>query len=249
MFSSMIGRYYPVSSIIHRLNAISKIICTLLFLIILFMVNDLIFLTLLITITLLMVLLSKVPILLYLKIINSLKVLIIFIILINFIFNIPFIISVISIIKIVLGVIYTIMLIFTTTFEEINYSLERILNPLKRLKLPVKQMVLALSLCLKFIPLIFMQAEKILKSQASRGIDFKHSNIKGKILALSSMLLPMFILSLKRADDIADTLELRLYDINANSKLKPYKWSLFDKGIIFIHMMVFILVCWKGRGL
>ena len=149
------------------------------------------------------------------------------------------------ILKIILGVLYSMIFIFTTTFKEITGKLESLLSPFKIFKLPIKQMSLSLSLALKFIPLIFNQAEKILKSQASRGIDFKHSNLKGKVLAISSMLLPMFILSLKRADDIVDCLEVRSYDINKKNKIN--KWHLFDKIMLLVHLLLLIIIYWKGK--
>ncbi len=240
MFNLNIGSYYPASSIIHRLNPLTKFL-SLLILVILMLINH--ELWLLITISLLiliMIFLSKIPLILYLRVLNSLKTLIVFIIIINLIVKVSFMVSFIMILKVIISVLYSMMIIYTTTFKDIIYGLEKLFNPLSKLKFPVKQLSLSLSLAFKFIPLIFIQAEKIIKAQASRGIDFKYGRFKHKALALSSMLLPMFILSLRRADDIADALEVKLFDLNKKTLIKK-KWLLIDYLIFIIFLLLLMI--------
>ena len=245
---NMIGRYYPTTSDIHKMNPVAKFICLILFLILIFFINNMYLLFLFSFLTILIILLSNVPITHYLKVISSLKVLFVFIIIVNIIFNIPFYFSILSITKIVLGILYSVIIVFTTEFNDINYALNKLLSPLKILKIPVNQIVLSISLAINFIPIVFLQAEKIFKSQASRGIDFKYCNIKGKIIALSSILTPIFMLSFKRADEIADAMELRLYSCSyTRTSYKVYGWRFFDILLLMIHSVLFILLIWRGR--
>jgi energy-coupling factor transport system permease protein len=217
------------------MNSASKIICLILFLILLF-IDDIILLILLTVLTVIMMLLSKVPLKLYLKVISGLKVLIIFMILITLLFNSSWYIAITSIVKVVLGLIYTMVLTYTTSKSEITYGLEKVFGPLSILKLPIKQMSLSLTLALRFIPTIFEKTEKIMKSQASRGIDFRHTNVKGKVIAISSMMVPMFLLTSKKANAVADAMEVRLYNLNTRrTNYRFHQWHSFDDNMVLIH--------------
>lgn len=236
MYNTMIGRYIPFDSKIHNMNSISKIICLLLFLILLFL-NDYILLSLLTMLTIGMMILSKIPIKIYLKSISSLKVLIIFLLLITLIFKGSWLLITITIIKLVLGILYTMVITYTTSKSEITYGLEKVFEPLNYLKIPVKQMALVLTLALRFIPNIFEQTEKIMKSQASRGIDFRHTNLKGKVIAIASMMVPMFLLTSKKAETVADIMEVRLYNYKAKrTNYRFNSWTKFDDNMILIHV-------------
>lgn len=236
MYNKMIGKYIPLNSRIHRMNSISKIVCLLLFFALLF-IDDIILLGILTALTFVMMLLSKVPLKLYLKSISGLKILIIFMIAITFIFKDSWYLTITSLIKIILGVLYTMILTYTTSKSEITYGLEKVLSPLSILKIPVKQMSLSLTLALRFIPTIFEQTEKIMKSQASRGVDFRHTDLKGKVTAISSMIVPMFILTSKKANIVADVMEVRLYNLNTRrTNYRFNKWCSFDENMILIHI-------------
>jgi energy-coupling factor transport system permease protein len=188
-----------------------------------------------------MVLLSKVTLKLYLKSISGLKMLIIFLVIITFIFHDSWYLMITSTIKIILGVVYTMILTYTTSKSEITYGLEKVFAPLSIIKVPVKQMSLALTLALRFIPTIFEQTEKIMKSQASRGIDFGHTNLKGKVIAISSMMVPMFILTTKKADAVADVMEVRLYSQDMKrTNYRFNKWTNFDDNMILIHIALLV---------
>jgi energy-coupling factor transport system permease protein len=172
--------------------------------------------------------------------------LIIFLLVITLIFNGSWYHVILSIIKIILGILYTMILTYTTSKSEMIYGLEKVFNPLKYIKLPIKQISLSITLALRFIPTIFEQANKIMKSQASRGIDFKHSNLKGKIIAVSSMMVPMFILTSKTSDAVADTMEVRMYDYNSKrSNYRIHKWHKIDENILLLHLVLLIYFIWR----
>ena len=104
-------------------------------------------------------------------------------------------------------------------------------------------MSLSISLALRFIPTIIDQGNKILKSQASRGIDYYASGIKGKFTAVKSMLLPMFILTIRRADTLSEAMQIRLYNINSKrTNFRINKWGFFDTFLFLIHLGILILI-------
>lgn len=241
MFNTMIGKYIPFNSKIHNMNSKAKLICLLIFLILLF-INDYIVLSLLTILTICLMILSKVSLKLYFKSISGLKTFILFIFIITLIFHESWVLMLTSLLKIILGIIYTMIITYTTSKSEITYGLEQLFKPLEKVKLPVKKIALSITLALRFIPSIFEQTQKIMKSQASRGIDFKYSNLKGKITAISSMVVPMFILTAKKSDRVADSMEVRLYNYKApRTNYRFSKWTNFDDSMIIIHVSILII--------
>ena len=104
-------------------------------------------------------------------------------------------------------------------------------------------MALSISLALRFIPTIIDQGNKIIKSQASRGIDYYNSNLQGKILAIKSLIIPIFVLSIKKADDLSDAMEVRLYNINdKRNNFRQNRWGLYDTFLVLMHLALFILI-------
>lgn len=241
-----IGRYYPANSLIHKMHPLAKILVTLLFIISLFITDNLIYLGLLTILLMGMLLLSKVPFMIYIKSIKGIKIIIIFILIINLLCGVNIILTLSIIIKMILIVLITSLLTLSTSPTEIAYGLETLFMPLRIIGIPVNKMALSISLALRFIPTIIDEGNKILKSQASRGVDYYNSNIKGKFLALKAIILPMFALSIKRADQLSETMEIRLYDINKKrTNYRINKWSLFDTFAVCLFIFVLIFMIYR----
>lgn len=242
-----IGRYYSINSPMHSLNPIIKIIGTLLFVISVFFADTLTSNLGLFFIITFMTVSSKVPSSVYFKTLKSLRGLLIALFIINIIMGVGVKETAIIVVRLIFIVIYTSMLTLTTSPTEITYGLEKVFSPLKIIKIPVNKMALSLSLAIRFIPTILDQADKILKSQASRGIDYNNSKIKGKFMALNAMLYPMFILSIKRADDLADAMEVRLFSINSKrTNYRINKVKIFDILVLLLHIGIIFLAISKG---
>lgn len=242
----MIGKYYPINSKIHQMNPLSKIICTILFIIVTFISSNLVFNVCLLIFISLIVLMSHIPLKVYFRTLTSLKILLLFIIIINILLKVDMTITIITLIRLICIVLYTTVLTLTTPPTEITYGLEQFFVPLRILGIPVNKMALSISLALRFIPTIIDQGNKILKSQASRGIDYNNSNFQGKFLALRAMILPMFILSFKRADELADSMEVRLYNINTKrTNYRLNKWGFFDTYMVLVHLLILIAIIMK----
>lgn len=128
------------------------------------------------------------------------------------------------------------LLTFTTSPNDINNGLESLLKPLKKIKVPVGELSMMLSITLRFIPTLFGETKKIMNAQASRGVDFKESKLKQKINQIVSLLVPMFVISFKRADELANAMETRGYIIGGNrTRIDVMKFRIRDYiAIIFI---------------
>lgn len=239
----MVGRYYPITSKIHKMNPLSKIICTVIFVLLMFLSNDLFFIGLITGFVLLIVLMSNIPLKVYLGAMKSLKILIIFIILINIITGVDWQVIVIMVARLVLVVLYTSVLTLTTPPTELTYGLEKFFTPLRVIGIPVNKMALSLSLAIRFIPTIIDQANKIMKSQTCRGIDYSNSKIKDKITGVKSLMLPMIIHSFRRADELAISMELRLYNIhNKRTNFRMNKWGFFDTYMFLVHAIILVFL-------
>lgn len=105
------------------------------------------------------------------------------------------------------------LLTFTTSSMDLKNAIESLLKPLRVIKVPVGEIAMMISLVLRFIPTLLEETNKIMKAQASRGVDFAESNLKQKISQITSLLVPMFVISFKRADDLANAMESRGYVI------------------------------------
>lgn len=239
----MIGRYYPIHSRVHAMNPLAKIICTLLFIILVFLTYDIMLNVVIFALILLILLNTKVPLKIYFRTIDSVKWLLIFILIINLILGNSITITIISILRIIYIVLYTSVLTLTTPPTEITYGLEKFFTPLKILNIPVNRMALSISLALRFIPTIVDEGNKIIKSQASRGIDYYKSNLKGKIIALKSLIIPIFVLTIKRADGLSDAMEVRLYNIDkSRNNFRQNKWGFYDTFLILLHVSLLLLI-------
>jgi len=119
--------------------------------------------------------------------------------------------SVIVILRIVSLIFLSQILSLTTKPTDLNNGLEKLLKPLKIFKINVNILTMMISIAIRFIPTLINEANKILKAQASRGVDFKEASFKDKINQIISLLVPMFVISYKRAYDLADAMEARGY--------------------------------------
>lgn len=237
----IIGRYYPVKSKIHDMNPLAKIICILIFLVLGFVSNDFIVNILVFGYVAIVMGLSNVPSQLYYKTIYNLRILLIFVFGINLIFGVSFITTLIMVLRLISLVLYTAVLTFTTPPSEVAYGLELLFSPLKRFNINVSKMALSISLALRFIPTIINQTKRILKSQISRGIDFKAAPLKEKLSIIKSMLLPMFVLSFRRADALSDAMEVRLFSVNrSRTNHREHNWQIFDSYIVNMHIIMLL---------
>lgn len=144
------------------------------------------------------------------------------------------------VLRIVLIVMLTSILTMTTSTTDINLGLEWLMYPLSLIKVPVSEIAMMLSLTLRFIPTLLIETEKIMKAQASRGIDFNEGNFFEKIKQIVTLLIPMFFISITRAEDLSNAMEARGYIIGAKrTSVDELKFNFMDFiGFIFIFVIL-----------
>ena len=131
--------------------------------------------------------------------------------------------------RIFLVIMLSTVLTLTTKPTDLTSAIEWYLHPLTYLKINVSIFAMIISLALRFIPTLFNETGKILKAQSSRGVDFKEGTLKQQIGQIISLLIPMLVISFKRAADLADAMEARGYIPGApRSRLNVMKFRLSD---------------------
>ncbi|HBX25094.1 MAG TPA: transporter [Firmicutes bacterium] len=264
MANFAIGRYVPYNSFLHRLDARSKVAMTIFLMIAVFMdyptwsmralVGGVIFLFLLI-----LLYISKMKISSILSSLKSMWFMIIFLLLIyilvpkaNNTLGIAFKINDFVvywdsfaeafriIMRLVMMIMITMILTATTRPLDLTFALEWYLYPLRIVHFPVSEIAMMLSIALRFIPTLLDDADRIMKAQASRGVDFKHGKIKEKILGITSLIIPLFVSSFVRSDELASAMECRGYDPREKrSRYRQYKFYIGDViSIIFVAVFV-----------
>ena len=249
-----LGQYFPGQSVIHNLDARVKLILIVLLIVNIFVAQSVVSYLLAVILVLSSVFLSKIPFSMILKSLKPLWYVIIFTTLINLFFTTGepiFEFRVISIsregitrslemiIRIVLLVIGTSLLTYTTSPIMLTDALERLLSPLKKLKFPVHEFALMMTIALRFIPTLIEEVDKIIAAQKARGADFESGNIINRTKALIPILVPLFVSSFRRADELSVAMECRCYKGGeGRTRLREYKVEARD----YIALAVLLLV-------
>lgn len=114
-------------------------------------------------------------------------------------------------VRIILLIVGTFLLTYTTSPIALTDGLEILLNPLKKIKVPVHEMSMMMSMALRFIPTLIEETDKIMSAQKARGADFETGNLMQRAKALLPILVPLFVSSFRRADELAVAMESRCY--------------------------------------
>ncbi|CDQ41390.1 energy-coupling factor transporter transmembrane component T family protein [Virgibacillus salexigens] len=247
----VIGQYVPGNSLIHRLDPRTKITIIFFFVFIVFFANNFWSYAILTVFALASLFTSRVPIRFILKGLMPVWFLIIFTFILHMVvtkegtpvFNIftftvysggilqGFAISM----RFFLLILVTSLLTLTTTPIEITDAIEELLHPLKKVRFPVHELALMMSISLRFIPTLLQETEKISKAQASRGVDFRTGPIKERVQAVVPLLVPLFVSAFKRAEELAMAMEARGYQGGqGRTKLRELK---IGKRDIFVYCL------------
>jgi energy-coupling factor transport system permease protein len=113
--------------------------------------------------------------------------------------------------RIVILITLSSLLTLTTKPTDLNNGLEEVMKPLRKFRVPTNEIAMMIAIALRFIPTLLDEANKIMKAQSSRGVDFTEGTLRQKVTQIISLLIPMFIISFKRADDLANAMEARGY--------------------------------------
>lgn len=237
-----LGRYYQIESVIHKLNPIFKILSLTIMIISIFFIDSYNDILMLGSYLLLSMAYSNINIKTYLKNILGLKIFLIFIIIINLIFFTSINKIVFDLFKIIFIILYSSILSYTTVITELTYGIEKLLKPLSKI-LPVSDIVVVISLSIRYIPSLTSEANRIIRAQKLRGINFDSKNIKEKIISISGILIPMFIMSLKKAETTADIMDIRLYNYGkSKTNYRSNAWKKVDTFLLILNILILIIV-------
>lgn len=161
-------------------------------------------------------------------------------------------------IRLMLMIELSLILTATTKPLDLTYALEWYLTPLKWIGFPSHVVAMTITLALRFIPTILEDVDRIMKAQASRGVDFEHGKIGAKFRAIISLIVPLFVSSFIRSDELANAMECRGYDPKAKRtryrKLHFTWWDLLfvilSSGFLalFIYVSVTHFDCYAVWG-
>lgn len=144
------------------------------------------------------------------------------------------------IIRLFLMISIMMVLTSTTTPMELTFSFEWYMTPLKVIKFPVHAGAMALSIALRFIPTLLEETDRIMKAQASRGIDFNHGSIGKRFKAIISLIIPFFLTAFQRSDELAEAMEVRGYNPNAKrTRYRKYNLHWVDLFASLIILIIF----------
>ena len=267
MANISIGRYTPYDTFLHRLDSRTKLVSMILIMVMIFFsygstwTNLIVYGVLMVLIYILM----KVAHITLKQLFRQLKliwVMMLFLFVINLFtvkeplelfgsvsFTIPglnwtiyysaFINTFYIFVRLALMLSLTLILTSSTKPMDLTYALEWLLHPLKWIKVPIHVFAMTISLALRFIPTLLDETERIMKAQASRGVDFQDGKFKEKIRAIISLIIPLIASSLGRSIDLANAMIARGYD--PDKKRTRYRLLKFHKGDLFSFITVIIV--------
>lgn len=232
-----LGQYYQTESVIHRLDPRVKLGGTLLYIISLFFFKNFLGYVAAALFLAVVIKLSRVPFKFMVKGMKS----IILLMLITIVFNLfltpgtPLVtiwkltitqegvrMALTMVIRLTLLIIGSSVMTLTTTPNHLTDGLEKMMRPLRLIKVPVHEVAMMMSIALRFIPILLEETDKIMKAQIARGADFESGNLIRRARAMVPLLVPLFISAFRRANDLAMAMEARCYrGGEGRTKMKP----------------------------
>ena len=264
-----LGRYVNKDTFVHRLDPRNKFILLFVFMVIIFMINPSAIgfefigwlgYFLISVFLIVMYKVSKLKISMIFKSLKPMWFMMIFLFVINlFIYKDGLLLvdwwifeihldSIIQTLKIVLRLALLIMLstLFTATTKplDITVAIDDLFSWLKVFKVNVHILSMTISIALRFIPTILDETYRIMKAQASRGVDFKNGKLKEKVVAITSLIVPLLIAELSRSDELANAMEARNYNpLAVRTRYRKLTWTLKDTlSMIFAFLILAVII-------
>ena len=252
-----LGQFFPGYSPIHKLDPRTKIILATLFIVAVFVANNPVAFLFLTIFTAVFILISRISMKTILRSIKPLVFILLFTAILNifmtggsgeplvswWIINIyeeGIARAVMMALRVILLIVGTsVMLTYTTSPIALTDGLESLLSPLKKIKVPVHTFAMMMSIALRFIPTLVEETDKIMNAQKSRGADFTTGSLAKRAKALIPILVPLFVSSFKRAEELAVAMECRCYRGDKNrTKLVKLQYRASD----FVFMLLFVVL-------
>ena len=256
-----LGQYYQTDSVIHRLDPRVKLTATIAFIISLFLVKNLWGYLIAALFLAAVIKMSNVP---FKFMMRGMKA-ILFLLLLTVAFNLfltpgePLVqiwkltitkegaqIAGMMAVRLTFLIIGSSVMTLTTTPNNLTDGMESLMKPLNKIKVPVHEISMMMSIALRFIPILLEETDKIMKAQIARGADFESGNIIKKAKAMVPLLVPLFISAFRRANDLAMAMEARCYRGGEyRTKMKPLVYKKRDftaYGILVVYLVVCVVI-------
>lgn len=258
------GQYFPVDSLVHRLDPRAKLVLTVLIIIFIFCATNFISLVFVAASIFAMLVATKIPLKIYFKNLKFILPIIILTTLLNLFYinegNVLLQFWIIKItdagvsrsvfisLRVILLILVSSSLTYTTSPNDITAGLERLFSPLRFIGLGriVHTMAMMMTIALRFIPTLIEETQKIMNAQKARGADFESGKLTEKIKAIIPILIPLLISSVRRAYDLAEAMESRCYTGSAHrTRMKIMKFKTID----YFSVCLVIICCVAIIGL
>lgn len=253
-----LGQYYPGESVLHHMDPRAKIFCMMIAVITIFSSNSIysyLFSTLFVILT---VAISRVPPVMIWRAVKPLWFILIFTMIIHF-FTTPgtdlisygwfhitkegFTNGIFMTLRLLLLIIFASLLTFTTSPIILTDGIESILTPLQRFGVPAHELAMMMTIALRFIPTLLEETDRIMKAQASRGADFINGNFLQRAKSMIPIMVPLFISSFRRADDLATAMEARCYrGGEGRTKMTQLSYGTRDYSAMTITIVALVIV-------
>lgn len=260
-----LGQYFPGNSPVHHLDSRVKIILTIVFIVMLFLAKNIWGLLIGVVFTALTFAISKIPFKMIIKSLKPIVPIIVFTAILNLFFirtgspllEIKFIkitddginTAFFMIIRIICLIVGTSLLTYTTSPIDLTDAIERLLSPLKKIKVPVHELAMMMTIALRFIPTLIEETDKIMSAQKARGADMETGSLVQRAKALIPILIPLFVSSIRRAEELALAMECRCYHGGeGRTRMKQLRITVVDyiavvytiifmSGVVLINML------------
>lgn len=257
-----LGQYYPVDSVLHRMDPRTKLFGTLVYIVTLFIADTVWAYAAAALFLAAAVRLSKVPVKFMVRGLKSIVFLLLISVSFNLfltpgtpIFKIGFLqmtwegleFAVFMAVRLIFLVLGSTILTLTTTPNQLTDGLEKSLGFLSKVGVPVHEVSMMMSIALRFIPILIEETDKIMKAQMARGADFESGNLIQKAKAMVPLLVPLFISAFRRATDLAMAMEARCYrGGEGRTKMKPLHYARRDK-LTYLFYLAYFLICLAAK--
>ncbi|MDD6501938.1 MAG: energy-coupling factor transporter transmembrane component T [Oscillospiraceae bacterium] len=261
-----LGQYFPGDSVFHRMDPRTKLILVILYIVALFQATNFLSYAVMALVTVTVIKISQVP---PKALVRGLKPIVIIIVLtavLNMFYTDGHVIFQIwklkltvegiikaffMVIRIVMLICGTFLLTYTTAPVALTDGLELLLNPLKKLHVPVHEMSMMMSMALRFIPTLIEETDKIISAQKARGADFESGNLIQRAKALLPILVPLFVSAFRRADELAIAMESRCYHGGeGRTRMKQLRYQRLDYiALLLGALMVAGMIAMRVMGL
>ena len=253
-----IGQFYSTDSIIHRLDPRVKIAVTLLYVISLFFVRNIYTYGIALLFMIIYIKLSRVPLRYIAKGTRGLFGLIIITVLIQ-LFTVKGVENIVDLgfisitktalfsavnlfVRLILIIIGSSMMTYTTTPTSLTDGLEKMLSWMKKIKVPVHEFAMMMSIALRFIPVLVDEADRIVKAQTARGMDFKEGSVIVRVKKLFPIIIPLFVSAIRRSNELALAMDARCYHGGeGRTKMKALKYERNDY-IAYILLALYLVL-------